>query len=223
LENPVREKRQEYRERYQINLAEWLLYHQQNIVFDKCYWMGKRAYKNPFDAWVYQEIIYEVQPDVIVEIGSAEGGSTLYLAHLLELIGNGTVVSVDLDRSKFNVSHKRIVQVTGDSSSEEVIAKVSELCQGKKVLIIHDGNHRKVQVLKDLKLYADLVSVGSYLIVEDGIIDLFEVGSALAGYPEGPLAATEEFLMDNQNFIVDESRERYLLTYNPKGFLKRIS
>lgn len=214
--------RTDYRRRLQMNLGQWLLYHQRNIVLEECHWMGVRALKNPLDAWVYQEILYEVKPEVVVEIGSFEGGGTLYLANLLDLLGNGVVVSIDIDRTNYNVKHSRIIAITGDSSSPETIAKVSELCRGKSVLVIHDSDHRKEQVLKDLQIYSKLVSVDSYLIVEDGIIDLYKPGDSIGSMEDGPLAAIEEFLDTNPSFIVDSERERYILTYNPKGFLKRV-
>jgi cephalosporin hydroxylase len=205
-----------------MKLKQWLIYHQDEIVLDKCYWMGVRALKNPLDAWIYQEIIYEVQPDRIIEIGSAEGGSTLYFAHLLDLVGKGKVLSIDIDRANYHVHHERIVTLTGDSSSPEILSRVSEFCEGKSVLVVHDGDHRKEQVLKDLKNYSKFVSVNSYLIVEDGIIDLFKPGDGIGSEGEWALAAVEQFLRENRNFVVDTERERYILTYNPRGFLKRI-
>ncbi|MHB8628328.1 MAG: CmcI family methyltransferase [Aggregatilineales bacterium] len=205
-----------------MSLYQWLLYHQQGIVFEKCTWMGARALKNPLDAWIYQEIIYEVKPDVIVEIGSAYGGSALFLAHMLDLIGTGIVISVDITRELFNVKHDRIVLVTGDSSSAEVVAQVADLCRDKRVLVIHDGSHVKEDVLKDLQHYSKCVNVGSYIIVEDGIVDLFSPRTALGRMYDGPLLATEQFLKEQPNFEVDSERERYILTYNPKGFLKRV-
>ncbi len=217
-----RPMRKEYRRRLGIRLHQWLLYHQNHIVFEKCHWMGVRAFKNPFDAWVYQEIIYEVKPDVIVEIGSAMGGSTLYFANLLDLIGKGTVLSIDIDRSKYNVQHERIVAITGDSSAPETVATVSELTRGKSVMVVHDGGHTKEQVLKDLRAYCGLVSIGSYFIVEDGIIDLFNPGDGIGMWGEGPLAAVDEFVRENRDYVIDMERERYLLTYNPHGFLKRV-
>jgi cephalosporin hydroxylase len=121
------------------------------------------------------------------------------------------------------VEHPRIVQVTGDSSSSGVVERVTELCRGKRVLVMHDGDHHKEHVLRDLECYAGLVSPGSYFIVEDGIVDLFEPGDGLGWHPDGPLAAVEEFLAGNDEFVVDESRERYLLTYNPRGYLKKVA
>ena len=184
--------------------------------------MGVHTIKNPLDAWIYQEIIYDVQPDVIIEIGSFEGGSTLYFAHLLDILGKGMVISIDIQRKIYNVEHNRIVVITGDSSSQEVILKVSELSTGKSVLIIHDGDHHKEQVLSDLQNYSKFVSLNSYFIVEDGIIDLFKPGDGIGSHREGPLAAAEQFLGKNRDFIADTERERYILTYNPRGFLKRI-
>jgi cephalosporin hydroxylase len=88
--------------------------------------------------------------------------------------------------------------------------------------VIHDASHAKEHVLNSLETYSSLVSIGSYFIVEDTIQDVFEPGDGLGGFGEGPLRAIEEFLEKNPPFVVDEERERYLLTYNPKGFLKRL-
>lgn len=211
-----------YRQRFQISLEEWIAYHQRAVVFDQCSWMGVRTLKNPLDVWIYQELLYRLQPDVIVEIGSASGGSTLFFAHLCDLIGKGQVISVDIDRSNYHVEHPRITPVTGDSASPEVVGRVRAMCIGKSVLVIHDGDHHKPQVLRDLQAYADLVSLNSYLIVEDGIVDLFRLRDGFWGLADGPLAAVETFVRHDQRFVVDTDCERYLITYNPKGYLKRV-
>jgi cephalosporin hydroxylase len=215
--------RRDYRRRFRMSLAKWLLYHHREILHEKCRWMGVKALKNPCDAWIYQEILFDVKPDVVVEVGSNEGGSTLFLAHLLDLIGHGSIVSVDIDRSRFHVKHPRIALVTGDSSAPETVAQVAALCEGKRGLVIHDADHNKEPVLKDLRAYQRFVAPGSYLIVEDGIVDLFRPGSGLGWFAPGPLAATEEFLKEFPQFVVDMERERYILTYNPRGFLKRVA
>ena len=87
-------RREFYQRKFSMSLREWLIYHQKEIVFHQVTWMGKKILKNPLDAWIYQEIIYEVQPDVIVEIGSSHGGSTKYFADLLDILGKGMVVSI---------------------------------------------------------------------------------------------------------------------------------
>jgi cephalosporin hydroxylase len=211
----------EYRRWRRMTLYEWMVYHERAIAFDQCTWMGIPAFKNPLDSWIYQEIVHEVRPEVIIEIGSAHGGSTLYFAHLLDLIGSGIVISIDIDRSSFCAEHPRIVTLTGDSSSPEILAAARTLCQDRRVLAILDGDHTQQQVLHDLQAYAPLVSIGSYFIVEDGIIDLFRPSDSIGSIHGGPLAATREFLRHNRQFVCDRRRERYILTYNPQGFLKR--
>lgn len=211
-----------YQLSFDMTLKEWLLYDRENIVFKKCYWMGTQVFKNPFDLWIYQEIIYEVQPDIIIEIGSGKGGTTLYFANLLDCIGKGIVISIDCDRTNYKIKHKKIIEIIGNSSSPEIIKRISELCRDKIVLVNQDSNHNREQVLEDLRNYSKFVSLGSYFIVEDGLVDLFEE-PIRAGIKEGPLVAIEEFLKINHDFVIDKERERYILTYNPSGFLKRIS
>lgn len=218
----VRRLARAYRRRFRMSLGTWLGYHQSDVVFESCSWMGVKVWKNPLDAWIYQEIVHEVRPDVIVEVGSAAGGGALYLAHLLELLGHGVVVSVDIDRSSFVAEHPRLVTVTGPSSAPETVARVAELCRDQRALVIHDADHTKEQVLADLRCYAPFVSVGSYLIVEDGIVDLFRPWEKLGVSYEGPLAASEEFVRSTDEFEIDATRERYVLTQNPRGFLRRV-
>jgi protein-L-isoaspartate O-methyltransferase len=100
----LRPMRPVYRRRFGMRLGQWLVYHNQTIAFTRCSWMGVQTLKNPLDAWIYQEILYEGPPDVVIEIGSYSGGSTLYLAHLLDLLGKGQVISIDIDRSHYQGS-----------------------------------------------------------------------------------------------------------------------
>jgi len=79
-------RRKSYHEKYKMSLRDWLIYHQKEIVIKQVTWMGTPIFKNVLDAWIYQEIIYEIQPDVIVEIGSGYGGSTKYFANLLDIL-----------------------------------------------------------------------------------------------------------------------------------------
>ena len=214
----------EYKNLNELSLAGWLDYHQRNVVFDQVSWMGIPTWKNVMDLWVYQELVFKVRPDIIVEMGSFKGGSTLYLAHLLENIGQGRVISVDIDHSNFVASHARISTLTGSTQDSGIIAEIKKVCADARVMIIHDADHNKNTVLADLYAYADIVSKDSYFIVEDGVVDLFSpqslLGGALGG--PGPLPAIREFLESDRRFVVDRDCERYLLTYNPNGYLKRI-
>ncbi|MCK5680415.1 class I SAM-dependent methyltransferase [bacterium] len=215
----------EYRNLNQMTLAGWLDYHQKKVVFDKVSWMGIPTLKNVLDLWVYQELIYSLRPDLIIEMGSFKGGSTLYLAHLLEQLGQGQIISVDLDHSHFLASHARITTLTGSTQDPGTIIRLKEAAAGLSVMIIHDADHSRDMVLADLQAYADLVSKDSYFIVEDGVVDLFPEGTLLGdtmGGP-GPLPAIREFLEQDHRFIIDRSCERYLLTYNPCGYLKKIA
>ncbi len=213
--------RADYRRRLDMTLREWLVYHHKNIVFDKCRWMGVKTLKNPLDTWIYQEIIFETKPDILIEIGSASGGSTLYFAHLFDMMGHGQVISIDIDRSTYGVKHNRVTEITGDSSSVGVIARVAEVCQGKNCMVVHDGGHRKEQVLADLACYARFVGSGSYIVVEDTVIDIFKPGDGVGQFYDGPLKAAEQFVESNADFVVDEERERYILTFSVRGFLRR--
>lgn len=152
----------------------------------------------------------------MVELGSAVGGGTLFLCHMLDLLGaDGPVISVDLTHEYFVAEHPRIVKVTGDTREPSVIEAVRAGCDDQRVLLIHDASHEAAVVLEDLRNYSPLVAPGSYLIVEDGVRD------TMAGLP-GPVEAVSRFLEESAGrFERDRSRERFLLTYNPCGFLRR--
>jgi len=208
-----------------MSLSGWLDYHQREVVFDKVSWMGIPTLKNVMDLWIYQELIFELRPDLIIEMGSFKGGSTLYLAQLLDQLGQGQVVSVDLDHSPFVAEHARITTITGSTQDRAIISQLHELAADKSVMIIHDADHTREMVLADLETYADLVTKNSYFIVEDGVVDLFSKDTLLGATMgcSGPLPAVREFLLKDKRFEIDRSCERYLLTYNPCGYLKKIA
>jgi cephalosporin hydroxylase len=220
LAPPLNFRHRDYWRRLRIRGDRWLLRHQE-IVFTAT-WLGVRAFKNPLDAWIYQEIITETRPDTIIEIGGAEGGGALYLASLLDLLGgDGNVISVEIDRSHWKApEHPRIVKVDGDSCAPETVEQVKVAC-GDRVMVIHDGDHSAAAVSRDLELYAPLVSPGCYLIVEDGVIDLYRPGNGFGPGEPGPLTATDAFRRRHPEFELDMSRERFVLTYNPRGYLRR--
>lgn len=182
-------------------------------------YFGVSTLKNPIDSWIYQEIFYETQPDVIIEIGNASGGSTLFWAHMCELIGKGRVIGLDLshehvpDHVKLN---PRITFIEGDACQN--FNTVRGLISDKeRVLIIEDSSHTYDNTLNLLRLYSPLVKIGDYFIVEDSICH--------HGLPEGPkpgpYEAIETFMDENEEFEIDRSRESFLITWNPKGYLKR--
>ena len=187
-------------------------------TFEATYF-GVPAIKNPLDFWMYQEIIFDLKPAVIVEIGTNIGGTALALAHILDHIGQGFVVSVDLDHSKVPAlvkNHPRIRLVTGDVC--ECFSTVRDLCTGRMpVMVIEDSSHTYGNTLNVLRKYSAIITQGSYFIVEDGICHHgLEVGPK-----PGPYEAVEQFLREDGDFEVDRSKEAYLITWNPKGYLRR--
>lgn len=176
-------------------------------------YFGIPTMKSPLDLWVYQEIITEIKPDVIIEIGTYKGGSALALAHLLDGIDKGEVISIDKDPAP-DFSHPRISWVTSDANN----FYPKKIEAGKKVLVIEDSSHEYNNTLNLLRGYCDLVSVGSYFIVEDTIC---RHGLDVGPLP-GPYEAVQTFLSENKNFEADRGREPYLITWNPMGYLKRM-
>ncbi len=213
--------RADYRRRWDRGLRRWMIRYHTDLLFDKVSWMGVPARKMVLDAWVYQQIIHETRPEIIIEIGNAEGGSTKYLAHLLDIVGQGEVIAVDIDHSAFRGHHPRVHLVTGDSLAPETLIRVEEIAHGRRGMVIHDGDHSREHVLGDLRAYAKFVSPGSYFIVEDTAIDLFRAGDGL-GSVNGPLGAVEQFVREDTRFQIDPDREYFVMTFNPRGYLKRV-
>ncbi len=191
----------------------------QREIFKSTYF-GVPAIKSPLDFWTYMEIIWETKPDVIIEIGTAYGGTTLALAHILDNIGKGKVISLDVkhDTASKVREHPRIVLIIGDAC--ESFLKVSELInEGDKVLIIEDSSHTYENTLKVLKTFSPLVTEDSYFIVEDSIRNH---GVKFKDTKSGPYEAIEAFIKENKNFKIDRTKERFFITWNPKGYLRRI-
>tara|TARA_B100000315_G_scaffold33741_1_gene28454 strand:- start:14928 stop:16106 length:1179 start_codon:yes stop_codon:yes gene_type:complete len=181
------------------------------------FWLGTKTLKCPFDLWLYQEIIHETNPDIIIESGSAFGGSAFFLASICELVNNGKVISIDIKKTRRRPKHKRITYIVGPSTLERIVTQVQKLLKGKKrVMVILDSDHRKEHVLKELRIYSKFVSEGCYMIVEDTNINGHPV---VPDFGPGPMEAVKEFLKENKSFSIATSMEKFYLTFNPKGFL----
>lgn len=201
-----------------LPLGEVLKVIQDRIVTCTTYF-GVPTQKNPLDFWIYQEMIHELRPTVIVEIGNKFGGSTLALAHVFDILGSGRVIGVDIDHSNIHPlarAHPRISLLEGDAPSmaERVKTMISA---DDNVLVIEDSSHTYDNTLQVLRNYSDLVRPGGYFIVEDSNC---HHGLAVGPNP-GPYEAIETFLAENQAFESDRTRESFLITWNPTGFLKR--
>lgn len=217
----------EYEPRLRATLGEYLnWYFADKSFLHSIDWMGIPTRKMVTDVWVYQEIIFETKPDLIIEIGSFYGGSTLFLAQMQELLGRGgEVLSIDVSHDYFLASHPRIHKITADCSQPAVIEQVRQMAAGKTVMLIHDGDHTAAAVERDLRLYAQFVTPGMYLIIEDGVVDLLNPKYSKTGnaYPDGgPLKASRIVYPEMKDrFELDMRRERFILTTNPNGYWRR--
>ena len=183
-------------------------------------YFGVRALKNAFDFWVYQEILFEVRPDVIVEIGNFHGGSLLALAHLCDALGTGRLIGLDVSHQKVPGivrEHPRVNLLEGPAAS--LVGEVrQQIAPGDTVLVIEDSSHTYDNTLEILRAYSPLVSPGSYLIVEDSVCH----HGVDVGPDPGPYEAIEVFMSETKEFVIDRARESHVITWNPKGFLRRI-
>lgn len=175
--------------------------------------------KSPLDLWVMQEIIAEVKPDVFVEMGTFKGGSAYYFASLFELMGRGRVVTVDIEDLPGKPTHPRIKFLLGSSTSDEILAKVkAEIKPFESVLVDLDSDHHMPHVLNEINRYSSLVTPGSYLIVED---THFNNHPILPRFGPGPMEAVQEFLKTHREFQVDPKREKFGMSFNRGGYLRR--
>lgn len=200
------------------------LYYDSNVLggtWKNTKFLGVPAQKCPLDLFVYQEILFEVKPDLIIEAGTASGGGAYFLASMCDLIGHGEVVTIDITNTRVSPSSHRIKYILGSSTSEDVYRQIEVLAKDKRIImVILDSDHSKKHVLKELELYNKFVSKGSYLIVEDTNVNGHPVN---VDHGPGPMEALKEFLKTNDNFEIDTSREKHYLTFNPSGYLKRIN
>lgn len=183
-------------------------------------WMGCKILKCPCDMMILQEIIYETKPDTVIETGTFNGGSAYYISHCLFLAGkeNAQIITIDVDsREKYPNFRNMITYINGSSTDPSIFEKVKKMAKGK-IMVILDSDHRKHHVIKEMELFAPLVSKGCYMIVEDSNINGHP---ALPGFGPGPYEAIHEYLSRHDDFEIDKSREKHLLTMFPDGYLKK--
>jgi len=199
-------------------------------------WLGRPIIQYPGDIIAMQELIWNIQPDLIIETGVAHGGSVIFYASLLELIGKGEVIGIDIDIRAHNreaiEAHpmmKRIRLIEGSSLAPEIADQVKAAAKGKRVMVVLDSNHTHDHVFCELDLYAPLVSVGSYCVVmdmdpvvEDMPDDLF--GDRPWGPGDNPKTAVHAWLASHPEFAIDRDMDaRLALSVAPDGYLKRIA
>lgn len=217
----------------QVLSTQWLLRtlpHRYSYNFS---WMGRPIIQYPQDMVAMQEIIWRVQPDLIIETGIAHGGSLVYYASLCELIGKGEVLGIDIDIRAHNreaiEAHsmaRRISMLQGSSIDPAIIAEVAKRAEGRRTLVVLDSNHTHEHVLEELRAYAPLTSVGSYCVVFDTVVEDLPPGL----YPErpwdvgnNPKTAVNAYLAQTSDFEIDGAVDaKTLISVAPGGYLRRI-
>ncbi len=185
-------------------------------------WMGKPIWQNVLDLWNTQEVISRVKPELIIECGTNRGGSALFYADQLGLLGiDGKVVSIDVEKLH-DYTHPKVEFLIGSSISDEIVDSVAKMvadCKGP-VMVILDSNHDYSHVVAELERYNQFVTKDSYLLVQDSCIDT--VPHFRSSRP-GPLPAAREFMCGNRDFVLDrELCERFVITHHPDGWLRRV-
>ncbi|CUH95088.1 hypothetical protein P22_1157 [Propionispora sp. 2/2-37] len=203
-------------------------------------WLGRPIIQLPADMFRMQEILYRIQPDVIIETGVAHGGSVIFYAGLCKVSGIGRVIGIDIEIRPRNreaiENHPLASYITlfeGNSTARELLAKVKDCVkESDRVLVVLDSCHTKQHVRSELEAYAPLVSPGSYIVATDGIMkEIFAVPRGMANWQwDNPCTAVREFLQDHPEFVLEEPEWNFNesqlvrdVTFWPNAWLKKRS
>ena len=204
---------------------------QQKISYEPT-WLGIPIIQTPEDIVMMQELIWKIRPDVIVECGVAHGGAVVLYASILDLLGKGHVIGVDVEIRKYNrlalQSHplsRRFTLIEGSSVEQATVDEVRRHIQpDDRVMVTLDSNHTAAHVAQELHLYAPLVTPDSYIVVFDGVMQVLT--DAPGGQPtwdtDNPWHAVQGFIEENDEFQIDPYYNRLKVTHSPGGFLKRV-
>lgn len=179
-------------------------------------WLGVPIVKYPTDLFVYQMLLSKHKPEVLIETGAYWGGSALFFASIFDLLGQGEVISVDI-KDRVRPIHPRITYVIGRSTSLDTLETVAKLINGKTCSVNLDSDHRARHVRRELSRYSKFVTPGQYLIVED----TSQYHTPMVEEP-GPKQAVRWFLKRTKDFEVVPEEDRFILSLNPGGYLKRV-
>jgi len=185
------------------------------------YWLSVPVYKCPLDLWIFQEIICETAPDLIIEAGTFKGGSALFMASTCDLLNKGEVVTIDVTTQPNRPQHPRITYLQGSSTAPDIVEELKRRAErAESVMVVLDSDHTEKHVYEELCQLSPLVTTGCYLVVEDTIVNGNPI---LPDYGPGPGEALCRFLSESpMRFVVDRSREKFHLTFNPGGYLRRV-
>lgn len=212
----------------QRRFFERLIKHTNN--FDKVSWLGTPVWQNVFDLWTIQETIAAVRPDILIETGTNRGGSSFFYAQLFDLLypndlSKGRLWTVDIEKLH-DLRHPRVTCHLGSSTAPETLRALKDWIGpgNPRVMVILDSDHSRAHVRAELEAYAPLVSPGSYLLCQDGVID--DLPMFHKNGEQGPRLAIDDFFATSphaRHFEIDHERcERFLITHHPKGWIRRL-
>jgi cephalosporin hydroxylase len=184
-------------------------------------WLGQPIRQNILDLWTIQETLCELRPSLLIECGTNRGGSSHFFGTIFDLIGNGRVITIDIRKMRHDMLHPRVTYLVGSSVAPETVDQVANAVgeSSGPVMVLLDSDHNESHVRREMDAYHDFVTPGSFLLVEDGVIDTVRF---FASARPGPLPAIEAFLRVHPEFEVDDERcQRFLITHSPKGWLRR--
>lgn len=208
-------------------INEFHRFYEEKRLWSDTKWCGIPCYKLPFDAFIIQELIWDLKPDYIIETGTAKGGSACFFATIMEILDHGEVITCDLTIPSLDYTSKwpkklkdRIKFVAGGSTNPLVRDEIFKIAEGKNNIVILDSWHSFDHVSKEMAMYSKLVPVDYYMIVEDTHVSGHPVEWE---YGDGPYEAVQNFLELYKGFWeVDYWCEKFLFTFNPKGYLRRV-
>jgi cephalosporin hydroxylase len=184
-------------------------------------WLGRPVATAPTDLLAYQEIIESVRPDWVIETGTGDGARALFLASICELVGHGSVVSIgDPTDADDRPRHPRLRYQPGIAADEATIAAVRDIVGDAPTVVMLGGTADRTTTMREFEAYAPFVAVGSYVVVTDTIVNGHPVWP---GFGPGPTEAVKQLLTTHGDFVADPTMEKYSLTFNPSGFLKRVA
>ena len=210
----------------------WTKVAQENRLAYEIDWLGVPVIQTPEDLILMQELVFDVQPDFIIEIGIAHGGGLIYYASLMEVLNKGKVIGVDVEIRPHNKKvievhplFKRIELIQRDSVSDETIRELRKVVpKNSRVIVCLDSDHTKAHVLRELELYQEFVAPGCYIVVFDtNTSKLAELGACDKKYiGNGPKEAVDEFLKERADFEIDKKYNKLYVSTSIDGYLRRI-
>jgi cephalosporin hydroxylase len=190
-----------------------------NLAQERITWLGRHLESAPTDLVAYQEMIVKAAPDWIVEFGSGDGGRSLFFASICDLVGHGQVLSVDAEPGAERPEHPRLRYLTGDAQDPATVDEVHRIVDGGRAVVVLGECADRVRTYRTFQAYSSLVPAGSYLVVTDTIVNGHPVWPA---FGPGPAEAVKQILNTHGDFVADPDMEKFSLTFNPSGFLKRM-